>query len=278
MQGKASQTKGSLKNANKQVYYVDSSIIIIMQKIDKIFEKGGNVEDVYTFLMHGKRMTRQSAQNLYKKFLGIKSGEVVFCITPTVYRETMLDANIKDTHDFVKDYCKLVLPNINSARFAELVKTVAKELEVVHSKNGHKGLNPNIKVVNGVKVDDNLEDRLILAEAIAFSILGRKNLSFIDCRRKIATEIQNGKEVVVIGKRYRQSQVGLGRDIPMDYGDDGLVEIFLHSNHNDFGSKLRDNKDVKYVAVKLDEILEKIFSGKSKLKVVTPNEMEKEGC
>lgn len=278
MQRESRQKRKSLGDNKKQSYYVDSSIIIIMQRLDRIIEKGGTLEDIYTFLMHGGRMSESAAKNMYEKYLKLKKGEISFCITPTVYRETMLDAHIKETQDFVKNYCKLVLPNINSARFAELVTTVAKELEVVKSKNGHKGLNPSMKEVNGVQVDDNLEDRLILAETIAFSILGRKNLSFIDCRRKVSTEIENGKEVVMIGRRYKQSQPGLGRDIPMDYANDGVVEIFLHSNHNDFGDRLRDNNDLKQVSARLDEILEKVFKGNPKIKVITPNEMEKEGC
>ena len=144
------KTNHNVKNNREQrsvrpAYYVDTSIIIIMQKIEELMKRGASKSEIVEMLMKGGRMNEKAAVNLIEKYNLLKQDKIVFCITPTVYKEAMLDANVKETQEMVKKYIKLVLPNINSAKFAELVRTIALELEEAKSKNGHKGINPNFK-------------------------------------------------------------------------------------------------------------------------------------
>ena len=101
----------------KPYFYIDSSIIIIMQRLDEFFEQEKPLPEIIAFLTKNNRMSEAAARNLLEKYELNKSGKLVFCITPTVYRETMLDARVKHTRNFVKNRCKLAMPNMNLACF-----------------------------------------------------------------------------------------------------------------------------------------------------------------
>ena len=259
----------------KPYYYIDSSIIIILQRLDEYIAAGSTEEELIAFMTKNNRMNEAGAKDLLKKYHLNQKGELIFCITPTVYRETMLDARIKVTRDFVRNNCRLAMPNMNLAQFANLVKTIAIEFEEAKSKNGHKGLAPEIKKETGV--DDNLEDRTILAEAVAFSIIGKRNIRFLTCGRSKSKVRENDSEVISLGKKYRQCQVNYGRSFPELRRGEDVVSVFMHSNHNDFGDSTRDSKDVREVSFKVKQIIEKILNGKSKLNILTPDEVEKGG-
>ena len=259
----------------KPYYYIDSSIIIILQRLDEYYDQGMSEDEILAFLAKNDRMSEAGAKNLLEKYELNKKGKIVFCITPTVYRETMLDARIKYTHDFVKSRCKLVMPNINLAQYADLVRTIALEFESAKSDNGHKGLNPIVNEKTGV--DDNLEDRTILAEVVAFSLLGKRNIRFLDCGKRKSTVRENDKDVETLGKRYKQTQVGYGREISRTFRNSDVINIFMHSNHNDFGDSLRDSKDVRQVSLRVRDIIERVLNNQARLNVLTPDEVEKSG-
>ena len=136
--------EGSKLNG-KPMFYVDSSIVVIMQVLDEMIKKNASEKDVLEFLTMNGRMSKRAGKNLCEKLFMLKKGEIKFCLTPTVYKEMMWDANVKETQKFVKRYCTLVLPNMDPTKFAELVKRIALELEDVKSSNGHKGLNPDFQ-------------------------------------------------------------------------------------------------------------------------------------
>ena len=258
----------------KPYYYIDSSIIIILQRLEEYYDQGKSDAEIIEFLTKNNRMSEAGARNLLEKYELNKKGKLVFCITPTVYRETMLDARVKYTHKFVQSRCKLVMPNINLAQFADLTRTIALEFETAASNNGHKGLNPSIRDDGK---DDNLEDRTIWAEVVAFSSLGKRNIKFIDCGKSKATVRENDKSVERLEKRYRQCQVGYGRDLSGTFRRNDVVNIFMHSNPNDFGDSLRANEDVRTVSFKVRDIIQKLLSNGSRLNVLTPDEVEKGG-
>ena len=201
--------------------------------------------------------------------------KLIFCITPTVYKETMLDENIKITRDFVKNNCKLVMPNINFAQYAHLVKTIALEFEEAKSKNGHKGLAPDFN--KKTNIDDNVEDRMILSEALAFSMLGKRNIRFLTCGKSKVKVIKNSREVVGLGKRYKQCQVYYGNALPELSSDGDSLNVFIHSNFNDFGDSTRQNNDVRQVSLKVKEIIERFLNSGAKFNVLTPDEVERDG-
>lgn len=259
----------------KPYYYIDSSIIVILQRLDEYYEQGKGDDEIMAFLTKNGRMNEGGARNLLEKYELNKKGKVVFCITPTVYRETMLDARVKYTHDFVKSRCKLVMPNMNLAQYADLVRTIALEFETAKSDNGHKGLNPMVDAQTGI--DDNLEDRTILAEVVAFSLLGKRNIRFLDCGKRKSFIRENDKDVESLERRYKQCQVGYGRDISRTFRKNDVINIFMHSNHNDFGDSSRDSKDVRQVSLRVKDIIEKVLSNRSRLNVLTPDEVEKGG-
>ena len=257
----------------KPYFYIDSSIIIIMQRLDEFFEQEKPLPEIIAFLTKNNRMSEAAARNLLEKYELNKSGKLVFCITPTVYRETMLDARVKHTRNFVKNRCKLAMPNMNLAQFADLTRTIALEFEVAKSKNGHKGLNPSFKDDGK---DDNLEDRTILAEVVAFALLGKNNIRFIDCGKKSATK-GNDKDVALLERRYKQCQVGYGRELASSFKDNEIISVFMHSNPNDFGDSSRKNEDVRVVSLKVRDIIKKVLKNKAELKVLTPDEIERDG-
>ena len=187
----------------------------------------------------------------------------------------MLDARVKVTHDFVKSNCRLVMPNISFAQYAQLVKTFALEFEEAKSTNGHKGLSPEVD--KQTQIDENFEDRMIISEVTAFSLLGKKNIKLLTCGRSRMKVRRNDQEVVSLGKKYRQCQVVYGSSLPEFRGGEDMISVFMHSNHNDFGDSLRDSDDVRQVSFKVKEIIEKVLSNGARMSVLTPNEIEKTG-
>ena len=144
--------------------------------------------------------------------------------------------------------------------------------------NGEFGLSPDMKNKkrNGVRmlIDDNFEDRLILAQVAVLTKQGKQNAQYISCSQ--SDEAENNRKVIdLYNESKRVEEQGIAE---LDSQGDSEFATFVHINGKDFGkrSTSRKNSDAvgkNRVAQLVETALKEFFEEDGGLEVVTPDEM-----
>lgn len=278
-------------NEEIPMYYIDSGIVISFGFVKHLKDLGFNNRKIKQALVAGNphNIDYQTAQVLLDLYEENQRGEVAFCIPPAVYKETMIDNLRNDnidkqyTRKFVTENCFLTFPNESIKSFAKKSVALQRKLMTVSSYGGLFGLGVDMKrrkvddSGTRVWVDDNIEDRMILAQIAIIAKQGKQNITYIQCgsnidetRRKVQDLYDEERRIDVAGSLKNADTKS----------DNPTNATFVQINSMDFGTKVSirgaskvENKGKKKVAKQLEEIFNEFFNGKGGLEVRTPLEL-----
>lgn len=235
--------------ADTPVYFLDSGVVIYLSYINH--QKSNNVsnETIINSMISSNRhnIDRNVAEALIKMYDENQEGKSVFCLVPTVFKETLVDkqnksdSTYKASFDFISKNCMVAMPE-NIAEFTlktALLANMLKENVTTLGEDFHTD-------VLGNSVDVNIEDRILLAQFLIMATDSQHNFEMVNANGGMWTNYNNQDylgNVVTNIRRWTVDFETETRDSILEFFDGQTGTFiapnakFVHINGEDFGLK-----------------------------------------